>query len=99
MILEIPLDLNEQSSADEKSLDRVAVEVFDAHLLIPSTLHDAGDAYGIVAVALVDLHFQSRLGVPGGDADDGQPHFIQIGPQPCRRCSRFESDPRDMRRV
>jgi type IV secretory pathway VirB10-like protein len=27
LILEIPLDLNEQSSADEKSLDRVAVEV------------------------------------------------------------------------
>jgi hypothetical protein len=41
--------------------------------LIPSTLHDAGDAHGIVAVALVDLHFQGRLGVPGVDTDDGQP--------------------------
>jgi hypothetical protein len=42
-------------------------------------LHDAGYAYGIVAVALVDLHFQSRLGVPGVDADDGQPQLIQLG--------------------
>jgi hypothetical protein len=39
-------------------------------------LHDAGDAYGIVAVALVDLHSQSRLGVPGVDADDGQPSLF-----------------------
>jgi hypothetical protein len=58
---------------DEESPDRATVEVFNAHLLIPSTLHDAGDAYGIVSVALVDLHFQSRLSVPGVDADDGQP--------------------------
>jgi hypothetical protein len=67
LILEIPLDLDEQSAAHQESLDRVAVEVFDAHLFIPSTLHDACDAYGIVAVALVDLHFQSRLGVPRVD--------------------------------
>jgi hypothetical protein len=73
LVLEIPLDLDEQSSADEESLDRVAVEVFDAHLLILSTLHDAGYAYGIVAVVLVDLHFQSSRRVPGVDADDGQP--------------------------
>jgi len=77
----------------------MTVEAFDAHLLIPSTLHDAGDAYGIVAVTLVDLHFQHRLGVPGVDADDGQPQLIQLGPQPCRRCPCFESNPRDMRRV
>jgi hypothetical protein len=71
LILEIPLDLDEQSPAHQESLDRVTVEVFDAHLLIPSTLHDAGDAYGIVAVALVDLHFQNGLRVSGVDADDG----------------------------
>jgi hypothetical protein len=99
LILEIPLDLDEQSSADEESLDRVTVEVFDAHLLIPPTLHDAGDTYGIVAVALVDLHLQNSLGVPGVDADDGQSQLIQLGPQPCRRCSGFESDPRNMRRI
>ena len=78
MVLEIPLDLDEQGSADEESLDRVTVEVFDAHLLIPSTLHDAGDAYGVVAVALVDLHFQSSLGVPGVDTDDGHPTYLTL---------------------
>jgi Transposase DDE domain len=57
----------------------VTVEVFDAHLLISSALHDAGDAYGIVAVALIDLHFQSSLGVPGVDADDGQPQLLPAG--------------------
>jgi hypothetical protein len=99
LILEIPLDLDEQSPAHQESLDRVTVEVFDTHLLKPPTLHNAGDAYGIVAIALVDLHFQSRLGVPGIDADDRQPQLIQLGPQPGRRCSGFEPDPRDMRRV
>jgi len=63
LVFEIPFDLDEQSAADEESPYRVTVEVFDAHLLIPSTLHDARDAYGIVAVALVDLHSQSSLGV------------------------------------
>ena len=75
-LLEIPLDLDVQSSADEDSLDRVTVEVFDARLLIPSTLHDAGYTYGSVAVALIDLHFQRRLGVPSVDADNGQPQPI-----------------------
>ena len=74
------LILNEQSSADEESLDRVTVEVFDAHFLIPSTLHDARDSYGIVAVALVDLHSQGRLCVPGVDADDGRLELVQLGP-------------------
>ena len=41
LVLKIPLDFNEQSSADQECLDRVTVEIFDAHLLIPSTLHDA----------------------------------------------------------
>ena len=58
----------------------MTIEIFDANLLVPSTLHDACDAHGVVAVALVDLHFQSRLRMPGIDADDGQPHFIQLGP-------------------
>src|SRR5262245_773570 len=65
LVLEIPLDLNEQRSADEKSLDSVTVESFDAHLLVPATLHDTRDAHSILTVALVDLHLQSRLRVPG----------------------------------
>jgi len=44
--------------------------VFDMHLLVPSTLHDAGDASRIVAVVLVVLHLQRRLGMPGINADD-----------------------------
>ena len=53
LVLEVPFDLHEQSQADEEGFDRVAVEVFDADLLVPSTLHDACDAHSIVAVALV----------------------------------------------
>jgi hypothetical protein len=30
LVLNIPLDLDEQSSADEEGFDRVAVEIFDA---------------------------------------------------------------------
>src|SRR4029077_9934476 len=62
LVLDISLDLDEQCSADEEGFDRVTIEIFDANLLVPSTLHDACDAHGVVAVALVDLHFQSRLG-------------------------------------
>jgi hypothetical protein len=58
----------------------VTVEIFDADLLVPSTLHNACYAHGVVAVALVDLHLESRLRVPGIDADDGQPHLIELGP-------------------
>src|SRR5262245_46237808 len=68
LVLDVPFDLDEQGSADEKGLDRVAVEVFDTHLLVPSALHDPGDAHGVVAVALVDLHLQSSLGMPRIDA-------------------------------
>src|SRR5262245_29119393 len=80
LVLNIPLDLDEQSSADEERFDRVAVEIFDADLLVPSTLHDACNAHGVIAVALVDLQLQSSLRMPGIDADGGQPHLIQLGP-------------------
>jgi hypothetical protein len=52
LILEISLNLDEQSSADEKSLDSVTVEVFNAHLLVPSALHNARDADSVVAIGL-----------------------------------------------
>ena len=80
LVLKILLDLDEESSADQKSFDRVTVEVFDANLLVPSALHDASDAHGIVAVTFVDLHLQSGLGMPGIDADDGQSQLVQLGP-------------------
>ena len=74
------LDLDEESSADQKSFDRVTVEVFDANFLIPSALHDASDAHGVVAVTFVDPHLRSSLGMPGIDADDGQSELVQLGP-------------------
>ena len=77
-VLKIPLDLDEQSPTGEEGPD--SVTVLDAHLLVPSTLHDAGDAHRVVAVALVNLHLQSGLGEPRVDADDGQPQLIQLGP-------------------
>ena len=58
-----------------------------------STDRDARDAYSVVTVTLVDLHLQRRLRMSGIDADDGQPHSIQLGPQPRRRCSRLEVRP------
>ena len=48
LVLDISLDLDEQSSANEERLDRVTFEIFDANLLVPSTLHDACDAHGVV---------------------------------------------------
>jgi hypothetical protein len=31
----------------------VTIEIFDADLLVPSTLHDTCDAHGVITVALV----------------------------------------------
>ena len=74
-----------QSPAAEKRSDGMAIERLDADLLVPAALHDAGDTGGVVAIAFVDLHFQGGLGVPGIDANDGQPALVQLGPKP-RRC-------------
>ena len=80
MVLNIPLDLNEQSSADKKGFGRVTVEIFDVDFLVPPALHDARNAHSVVTITLVDLHLQNRLRMPGIDADDGQPNLIQLGP-------------------
>ena len=61
MVLKIPLDLNEQSSADKKGFGRVTVETFDVDFLVPPTLHDAGDSHRVVTITLVDLHLQNCL--------------------------------------
>ena len=92
LVLKISLDLDEQSSADKKGFDCVTVEIFDADLLVPSTLHNARNAHGVVTVALVDLHLQSRLRMPGIDADDRQPHLIQLSPTSSRhKLQRFST--------
>src|SRR4029079_18007271 len=56
LVLEIPFQLDEQGTAAEKGSDGMAIKIFDANLLVPTALHDAGDADGIVAIALGDLH-------------------------------------------
>jgi hypothetical protein len=76
LVLEIPFQLDEQSAADKKSPDGMAIEMFDANLFKPTALHDAGNADGIVAITLADLHLQCGLGVPRINADDGSPNFL-----------------------
>jgi hypothetical protein len=56
------------------------LQPFSAHLLVPAGLHDAGRAEGVIAVALVDLHLQGRLGMSGVDADDGETALLQLAP-------------------
>ncbi|WP_247455255.1 hypothetical protein [Bradyrhizobium sp. 174] len=71
MIFDIPLDLDEQSSTDKKGFGRMTVEILDANLLVPTTLHDARNASSVISVAFVDLHLQNRLRMPGVNADNG----------------------------
>src|SRR5947209_19391727 len=63
LVLEITLDFDQQCPARQQRPNRVAIEVLDAHLLKPAGLHDAGDASRIVAVTLIDLHLEYRLGM------------------------------------
>src|SRR6476659_709506 len=80
LVLEIALDLDQQRPARQQCLDRVAVEVLDAHLLEPAGLHDASNAGRIIAVALVDLHLEHRLCMARIDADHGQAKSLELGP-------------------
>src|SRR4030095_5987299 len=72
LVLEITLDLDQQRPARQQRPNRVAIDMFDAHLLKPAGLHDAGDPGSIIAVVLIDLHFEYRLGVARVDADTPQ---------------------------
>lgn len=58
----------------------MAIEIFDAHRLEPTGLHDAGDAGSIIAVALIDLHFEHRLGMARIDTDHRQAKSLELGP-------------------
>ena len=51
------------ASGSQQRSDRVAVDILDVRLLEPTSLHDAGDLDSIIAVALVDLHFEHGLGM------------------------------------
>ena len=63
MVLKIALDLDQQRPACQQGLDRMTIEILDANLLEPTSLHDAGDAGRIVAITLIDLN---RPGLIGG---------------------------------
>jgi hypothetical protein len=58
----------------------MTIEILDANLLEPAGLHDAGDAGRIIAVALIDLHFEHRFGVARVDADHRQAKPLELGP-------------------
>src|SRR5262249_50971688 len=93
LVLEITLDLDQQRLARQQRPNRVAIEVLDAHLLKPAGLHDAGDAGRIVAITLIDLHLEYRLGVTRVDTDHRQAKLFELGPQPCGRRSCLKPDP------
>ncbi len=60
LVLEITLDLDQLSPAVQDRPDLMTREPLDLDFLVPTALHDPGQAHGIVAVALVDLQRQRR---------------------------------------
>src|ERR1700704_5053404 len=98
LVLEIPLDLDQQRPARQQRLDRVTIEILDANLLEPAGLHDAGDAGRIIAVTLIDLHLKHRLGMARIDTDHRQAKSLELGPQPRGRRPCLKTDPYRARR-
>ena len=80
MVLKIALYLDQQRPACQQRSDRMAVDILDVHLFEPTGLHDAGDPDGIVAVVLVDLHFEHGFGMARVDADRRQTKSLELGP-------------------
>ncbi len=60
LVLEITLDLDQLGPAAQDRPDLVTREALDLDFLVPTTLHDPGQAHGIVAVVLVDPQRQRR---------------------------------------
>ena len=58
----------------------MTIEILDANLLEPAGLYDAGDASRIVAIALIDLHFEHRPGVTRIDTDHRKAQSLELGP-------------------
>src|SRR6266581_7447304 len=81
------------TSTRQQRPNRVAIEIFDAHLFEPAGLHDASDTSRIVAVTLIDLHLEYRLGMARVDTDHRQAKLFELGPQPCGRRSCLKADP------
>src|SRR6476646_5308111 len=98
LVLKIALDLDQQRSARQQCLDRVAIKVLDTHFLEPAGLHDACDASRIVAVVLVDLHLQHRFCMASIDTDYWQVKPRELGPKPSCCRSSLKADPNRTRR-
>ena len=62
----------------------MARHALDLDFFVPTALHDPRQAHGIVAVALIDLHRQRRLGVTGINADHRQAERSELMPKPSR---------------
>ncbi len=92
LVLEIALDLDQLSPAVQDRPELMTRHTLDLDLLVPTALHDPGQARGIVAVALVNLHRQRRLGVAGIDADHRQTQSPQLMPEPGRRRTGLQPD-------
>src|SRR5262245_66614312 len=69
LVLEIALHLDQEGATLQKRTHRMTIQTPDANLLVPTALHDPRNTKGIIAIALVDLHLQHRLGLTGIDAD------------------------------
>src|SRR5256886_910615 len=93
LVLEIPFDLDQQRPARQQRPNRVAIEIFDAHLFKPAGLHDASDASRIVAVTLIDLHLEYRLCMARVDTDHRQAQVFELGPHAFGRRSCLKADP------
>lgn len=65
------------------------------HWTIQVDAHHLGNPTRVIAVALVDLRPQERLGVARLDADHGQSSLRQTLKQPLRQWASFEPDPFD----
>src|SRR5262245_64470425 len=92
LVLEIALHLDQKAAALQKRTRCMTIQPLDANLLVPTALHDPRDAKGVIAIALVDLHPQHRLGVTGIDADDWQSDGLDLAPQPRRCRPRLQAD-------
>ena len=69
------------------------VDGLDVHRPEQVDPHHLGDAAGIVAVGLVHLRLEERLGMPGLDADHRQAGLGQSAEQPLRQGTRLKPDP------
>lgn len=56
LVPEIPFDPDKQRPAVEHGADLVTGQALDPDLLVPTRLHDPGQAQGIVPIGLVYLH-------------------------------------------